>query len=249
MTKLKPALLASFVYLKQFLARKAELPYRDWVLDSGAYSAFNSGVVIDNLEYIETAKQLLATDPTLTEVFALDVIGDWRATLKNTEQAWEAGLPAIPAFHPVDDPWDILPHLAKTYPKIAVGGIAPLSLEAKRPLLAKVFAKVWPKKIHGFGIASKHIVFDFPFHSVDATSWSMQPQRYGRWLAFDSKYIRARNVSLRAELEWYMKLEQRMKNRWTREMQLLGEGETNTLRLATSGSAAEAALLKSVFDV
>ena len=36
---LSPALLVSYVYLKPFLANRHRYCYRDWVMDSGAFSA------------------------------------------------------------------------------------------------------------------------------------------------------------------------------------------------------------------
>ncbi len=45
-------------------------------MDSGAYSAWNSGEVIDLADYENKCHQLLAQDPTLKEIIALDVIND-----------------------------------------------------------------------------------------------------------------------------------------------------------------------------
>ena len=42
-----PGLLVSFVYLRSFLGIRARCAMRDWVLDSGAYSAHNSGGGMD----------------------------------------------------------------------------------------------------------------------------------------------------------------------------------------------------------
>src|SRR5688572_4426105 len=64
-----PGLLVSYVYLKQFDQHRARFHFRDWVMDSGAFSAHNSGKTIDLQEFTELAKQRLATDPQLTEVF------------------------------------------------------------------------------------------------------------------------------------------------------------------------------------
>ena len=89
--RLAPALLVSYYYLEPFLKNQSGYVYRDWVLDSGAYSAFNSGATIDLEKYIEKCLELMESDPTLTEIFALDVIGDHKASLKNTERMWDAG--------------------------------------------------------------------------------------------------------------------------------------------------------------
>ena len=48
---LAPALLVSFFYLNLFQDNRHQFHFRDWVLDSGAFSAHNSGVEI-NLQCI-----------------------------------------------------------------------------------------------------------------------------------------------------------------------------------------------------
>src|SRR5262249_2164969 len=150
---------------------------------SGAFSAHQSGKEIRLEEYIETAKQLMETDKQLVEVFALDVIDDWKASLKNCEAMWEAGVPAIPAFH-IGEPEEALIHLARHYPKIALGGVALLRGEKKLSWARQCFARVYPHRIHGFGFGSEKAVLSLPFHSVDATNWELGPCRFGRWQSF-----------------------------------------------------------------
>ena len=82
-----PSLLISFYYLKGFLENRHKYAIRDWVLDSGAFSAHNSGVEIDLDEYMATCKDLMQSDDQLMEIFSLDVIGDWQASLKNTDRS------------------------------------------------------------------------------------------------------------------------------------------------------------------
>jgi hypothetical protein len=143
-----PALLVSYVYREPFLRDQAKYRYRDWVLDSGAFSAYVSGAVIENRAFIEEAKRLLATDKTLTEVFALDVIGDYKTSLRNCEEAWEQGLPAIPTYH-AGEPESHLRDIAKRFPKIALGGV--VGSKNKLSWAKQCFARVYPKRIHGFG--------------------------------------------------------------------------------------------------
>lgn len=223
----EPALLVSYVYLKQFLKNRARYVYRDWVMDSGAFSAHHSGNVIVLQDFINTAKQHLATDPKLTEVFALDVIGDWRASLKNAEEMWRQGVKAIPTFH-VGEPWSHLKHLAANYPKIALGGMVGLKATAKKQFIGECFGRVWPCKMHGFGVGSEDIIMSFPFHSVDATNWEMGPCAFGRWAAYGGANlsIRGGKHNLKAEVEHYLKIERNARQRWRKEMALLGERET-----------------------
>ena len=126
-----PALLCSYWFLKKFLESRPRYKFRDWALDSGAFSAHNSGAVIDLQEYIDTCLELMESDSQLSDIFALDVIGDHEATLKNTEEMWRQGVEAIPCYH-VGEPEDYLYHIAKEFPKIALGGVALMTNKTKR---------------------------------------------------------------------------------------------------------------------
>lgn len=227
-----PALLVSYYYLDQFLKNRHRYHYRDWVMDSGAYSAHNSGVEIRLQDYIDCCKKLMIEDPTLTEIYALDVIGDWKASLANTEQMWAQGVPAIPCFH-VNEPWDALMHIAKNYPKIAFGGVAQIGSKKALAWAGQCFARVWPKKVHGFAMCSEKVVMSLPFHSVDSTSWEVGPCRFGNWRAFGGQRVSVRGSqqNLRAEVEWYLELERKARVRWKKEMVVL-EQVAPTERLA-----------------
>ncbi len=195
-------------------------------------------------------------DPTLTEVFALDVIGDWKESLNNTEEMWRQGIPAIPCFH-YGEPWELLKRLAKDYPKIAIGGC--VGKRDKDKFAGQCFARVWPKKLHGFGFGSEQSIMLYPWHSVDATNWEIGPCKFGRWASFGNANISVRGSqqNLRAEVEWYLELERKARNRWKKEMAQLatlpvlglaingqGQGEVNgaladpTVRLVALGDVA-----------
>lgn len=215
-----PALLVSFYYLQPFLRYKHEYVYRDWALDSGAFSAHNSGKTVDLTEYIETAKRLQAEDPTLTEVFSLDVIGDHRASIRNCEAMWKAGVNAIPTYH-LGSPVDALKGIARDYPKIALGGVALKKAGVKRQFAAACFAQVWPCRIHGFGYGSPEHIMAFPWHSTDATNWELGPCGFGRWRSFGAMSVRGSSQNLRSEVEFYLKLERQARSRWSNEMRIL----------------------------
>jgi hypothetical protein len=214
-----PALLVSFYYLKRFLRVRDRLTFRDWSMDSGAYSAANSGVKIDLAEYIETCKELMATDPMLVEVFSLDVIGDHKASRKNTEAMWKAGVECIPTFH-LHEPDSALIAMAKDYPKISLGGV--VGYRDKNDWAAQCFARVWPKRIHGLGFGSEQSVLSLPFESVDATNWETGPAKFGRWQTYGELSVpHSRGLDLRSEVEWYLKLEDRARIKWRNEMAML----------------------------
>ncbi len=227
-----PALLVSYFYLKPFLANQSQYCYRDWVMDSGAFSAHASGVAIDLDEYIACCKKLLKTDKTLTEVFALDVIGDAAASKINCEKMWAAGVPAIPCYH-YGSPESALMEMAAKYPKIAIGGCARMKGGAKMEFARQCFARVWPKKIHGFGFGSEKAIMTLPFHSVDATNWEMGPCAFGNWQQFGKMSVRGSNQDLRGEVAHYLAIEERARLRWRKEMKQLEAIGSPTVRLAT----------------
>ncbi len=230
-----PGLLVSYFYLPQFLKNRHRYHYRDWVIDSGAFSAHNSGVEIKLQDYIDCCKKLMAEDPTLTEIYSLDVIGDWKGSLKNTEEMWKQGVPAIPCYH-ANEPWHALLSMAKEYPKIALGGVALAKSGKKMAWASQCFARVWPKKVHGFAYCSERAVMGLPFHSVDATNWEIGPCKYGQWRAFGGQRVSVRGSkqNLRAEVEWYLELERKARARWRKEMAKLEE-IAPTVRLALGG--------------
>lgn len=228
--EIAPALLVSYIYLEPFLKNQHRYAYRDWVMDSGAFSAHASGTEINLRDYIDCCKRLSDKDKTLTEVFALDVIGDWKASLKNTKRMWKQGVEAIPCFH-YGEPWTVLKGLCKDYPKVAIGGC--VGMRDKDAFAGQCFARVWPHKLHGFGFGSEKSLMLYPWHSVDATNWEMGPCAYGRWNAFGGKLsVRGSQQNLRAEVEWFLDLERRARDRWRKEMLKL-EGDGRTVRLAS----------------
>lgn len=246
-----PSLLISYYYLKKFVDNQHRYHYRDWVMDSGAFSAHNSGKDIQLKDYIECCKGLILNDPTLTEIFSLDVIGDYKGTKVNTEEMWRHDIPAIPCFH-YGEPWTILKEYCEEYPKVAIGGCVGKMDKVK--FAGQCFARQWPHKFHGFGFGSELGVLAFPWHSVDATSWETGPCGFGKWRSFDNAYLSVRGSSqnLRSEVLWYLDLEKRSREKWQKEMLLLeelypipplyrGKGSKGTLpvsiRLAESGSA------------
>jgi hypothetical protein len=220
----RPALLVSFFYLRNFLKKRGRWAIRDWAMDSGAFSAANAGARIDLHEFTDTAVRLLHEDPQLSEVYSLDVIGgDWRETERNTQYMWSRGVPAIPAWHK-GEPWDVLEAYAREYPKIALGGLVGMRSGAKRDLAKECFRRIWaaagPKPVHGFGLISEETLLAVPFHSVDATNWEIGPCRFGEWKSAKGAQlsIRGSRQPLRVEVEWYLALERRVRERWRREI-------------------------------
>lgn len=246
--KVCPAVLSSYYYLKPFLKNRHGGTIRNWILDSGAFSAFNSGVSISLEEFTDEALRLQETDPTLKEIYALDVIGDWKASERNTEFMWKRGVRALPTWH-AGEPWELLTHLAKAYPKIGIGGLVGILPQVKPKIVERVFALAWPAKMHGFGVADEKLLTKFPFHSADATSW-VRASKYGIWSAFDHVQlpVRMRGREMRqsfdVEVRHYLRVEKRVRDRWAATMRKQGWDDAPTVRLALLGQPEEFRYMK-----
>ncbi len=233
-----PALLVSYYYVEPFLKNRTEYQYRDWIMDSGAFSAHNSGAKIDLNRYIDKCLELFANDMTLTEVFALDVIPAdpnpatvakaMEQSIKNTEEMWRQGVPAIPCYH-AGEPEEALMHIAKNYPKIALGGVAGniTAADHKWNFFEQCFARIWPKRVHGFGISTDKLVHGLPFHSVDATNWEIGPCAFGNWQKFGAMSVRGSKQDLRSQVKFYLDMEAKARVRWKNEMAVLDAMDVN----------------------
>ena len=217
-----PSILHSYFYLDNFLKMKDEFRYRDWVMDSGAFSAFNSGKKIELARYIDVCHNLMSEDKTLVEIYSLDVIGDHKQSLKNCDELWRNGIPAIPCYH-VGEPWDVLTSIAKDYPKIAIGGSVGLSANARMAWCRQVFARVYPCRVHGFGIGGGNQILSLPWHSVDATSWCLQPQAFGQWKMFGGSFPARGKLNIRSQVEWYLRLERIASARWAKQLDVISK--------------------------
>ena len=226
-TRERPSVLVSYAYFKRFQKAREKTPlyYRDWVLDSGAYTAHTSGKPVELAAYLMFCKHWIARDPRLTEVFSLDVIGDWKASDANTRKLWAAGIQAIPTFH-YGEPFDVLRGLARDYPKIAIGGAVKVSMKEKMGWVQDVFAAVWPKKIHGLAMIADQLVRAVPLHSVDASSWEFTSRCFATYTAFNNAILYGAGISsgvrdYYVEIAHYLKLETEIQFLWRREMKEL----------------------------
>ncbi len=224
MTEL-PSFLSAYPSLKDW-RQGGRVHYSDWVLDSGAYSVWASGGQVDLGKYIAQCQECFTWPSPPSQVFSLDVIGDWRESRKNTERMWEAGVKATPCYH-LGEPWDVLLSLAKDYPRIAIGGIARSPGKVKLEFAKQCFARVWPKVVHGFALCNRRWVEALPFASVDSASWFLQPVRYGLHKALSSTgrevSVRRGGVSsLKCEVDFYLDLQAEMRQKWAKQMEQIG---------------------------
>ncbi|MFW6272194.1 MAG: hypothetical protein ACOC2U_00225, partial [bacterium] len=154
----------------------------DLFIDSGAFSAWTQNIKIDINDYIKFIKN----HENVISVYAnLDVIGiggkmpnkkTAQLTLKNQKLMERAGLNPIPVYH-YGEPFSYLKRYVNNYEYLAIG-VAGNSGNKLIPWLDKCFSdyicdkKGNPKiKVHGFAVIGFHLLFRYPWYSVDSTSW------------------------------------------------------------------------------
>lgn len=219
-----PAILVSYYYITGFLDQQEKYRYRDWMMDSGAFSAYNSGAEIDLHEYIDICHLLRKEDPTLAEIIALDVIGSGEGSLKNAIVMREAGLDVIPVFH-IGEDWGILKEYCAGWNKVGLSCRFGEPITQSYKFYDQCFARAWPKKFHSFGWMDEKMLMKYPFHSADSSSWEVGPCAFGNWKYFGKLPIYGSNQNLKTQVDWYLGLEERLRGRWRKEMALLRERE------------------------
>jgi len=146
---------------------------KKYILDSGAFTAFNKGTKIDIDEYIEFVR--LHSD-LFDYCISLDVIGNAKDSYHNWKYIQSKGVNVIPVFHlGTDEKW-LLRYLKQT-DYIGIGAIAKLNTNQRVMGLTRIWkdylidsnqkAKV---KVHGLGLTSIGIVLRYPWYSLDSAS-------------------------------------------------------------------------------
>lgn len=141
------------------------------ILDSGAYTAYNKGKVIDIDKYIEFYNTYKSD---LFNCFNLDKIGDGKGSYKNWVHLKRNGVDAIPVFHIGSDEKWLKRYMSKT-DFIGIGAIASMSSTKRKLGLDRVFKEYFTNdkgqatyKIHGLGLTAPSILEGYPWYSVDS---------------------------------------------------------------------------------
>lgn len=151
--------------------------------DSGAHSARTLGIHLDVESY---GAWLHKWHDQFTVYANLDVIYGPRATYQNQQVLEDMGLSPMPVFH-TGEPWSWLErYLDDGYTYIALGKLLGNPWKALRPWLAQAFRIAEGRAVfHGFGLTAWQAVREFPWYSVDSSSWT-SPYRWGTLTLFDS---------------------------------------------------------------
>lgn len=154
-------------------------------LDSGAFSAANSGATIDLEEF---AAFYLEHRELFEVVSSLDVIGDPRGSERNLHTLRKKGVPALAVWH-MTSSLDELDRVAAENEHFAIGGMVPYVRKERlrNAVLERAWEriyKVWPRKVHAFGVTESSVLLGFPWHSVDSSA-AIMSAAYGTVYEFN----------------------------------------------------------------
>lgn len=170
------------------------------LIDSGAFSAFNTGATIDPVEYMDWAKKIHWADNWA----ALDDIsGDYRKGMKNAEQF------GFPTFHD-SDPEEILPDLIDISRErgnwLGIGLVPPRS--RRSDWLARNLEKIPPDiHVHGWALGA-YAQTQKRIDSFDSTHWWREAMKmrsnlpwltYGESLELTVKKVQRMNRTIEQE--------------------------------------------------
>jgi hypothetical protein len=168
-------LLESYHYVKkQERVDKMRNDKMSVFMDSGAFSAFTLGEVIDLKAYCDYIK---TNQDVILCASVLDGIGDPLLTYQNQCAMEAQGVRPLPCFHWGEDE-RYLEHYVANYEYITLGGMVPHSTAENKLWLDRIWEKYLcdslgkPKlKVHGFGMTSIPLMLRYPWFSVDSSSW------------------------------------------------------------------------------
>lgn len=165
------------------------------VLDSGAFSAANSGKPINLLEY---ARFLRGNAHLFDWCASLDVIGDPARSFANWQALRASCAAVVPAVHCGTDLQWLQRYMDTGVRRVAFGGLVPYAKTLRhtaspaRQWLDAAFSMVQGAQlaVHGFGVTGRSIVFAYPWNTVDS-SVALAKTRYREVLQPDGRALPA----------------------------------------------------------
>ena len=159
-----PVLLSYSCY-SDWLDKGYQQSFSRILIDSGAYSEFNSGVKVDVCAYVDWAARWTGHADAIAGVD--DIKGDWRKSLRNYEMFPHG----FPTFHETDPPELLADLIALAQSRkqwLGIGLMPPR--EGKEDWVRNALSQI-PEGIHVHGWAMRRYTHVRRFDSVDSTNW------------------------------------------------------------------------------
>jgi len=200
----------SALFSYHFIKNPAKLyaMFKDWepdniILDSGAFSVWSNNGFIDIDKYAEFCVEFRRIVPKHIRVYVvnLDVLpGKFgiRPTMQQREESaqrgWDnmcyleaKGLKVIHVYHQHESiQW--LERMRNHMDYIGISPANDVGMDEKLQFLRETFSEIKDTiRTHGFAVTSDKQLYQFPFFSVDSSSWTA-PARFGRIPIFRDDY-------------------------------------------------------------
>lgn len=143
------------------------------IIDSGAFSAFNSGVVISLDDYCRFLEQI--NYQRFEATVQLDVVFNGEATKKNFEIMRSRGFNVCPVFTRGDD-FAYFDQLVARDEYVFVGGVQKGAMA--KPFAKKCLERSRGKKVHYLAFVKPDFLNHYRPYSTDSSTWSNSSQ-YG----------------------------------------------------------------------
>jgi hypothetical protein len=152
----------------------------DLFLDSGAFTAFTKGVIIDPKRYAK----FIQDSACWSTCSNIDHIGKGEEAAQksydNLKILESLGVQVSPVFHVREPNRWLQRYLDEGYPYVFIGGMVPESTGWLNERLDGLWGDILCKpdgtpkiKVHGFGLTDQLLMFRYPWFSVDSSSWLM----------------------------------------------------------------------------
>jgi hypothetical protein len=157
-------------------------PFNAWIkqhsadvrllIDSGAFTAWRGGKVIELDDYCRFL-EALPVHPW--RYFALDVVGDPAATMRNFEAMIRRGFKPVPIFTRGEDV-SVLEDYYKHSDVVGIGGL--VGTPKKKPFVNGVMKRIGKRRVHFLGFTGEDYLKFYRPYMCDSNSWDYGDQ-YG----------------------------------------------------------------------
>ncbi len=167
--------LESYHYVKnETYLKQVRADGKQFFLDSGAFSAFTQGAVIDLDKFCDYCH---SNADVIRMVSVLDAIGDCDGTWNNQVRMESRGVKPLPCYH-YGEPTEAVDWYCRNYEYITIGGMVPVPNGQLKIWLDRIWGEHLtdsdgkPRcKVHGFGLTSPELMNRYPWYSVDSSTW------------------------------------------------------------------------------
>ena len=184
-------ILISFAYagrnqkFNDLVTSESEKGNVNLMVDSGAFTLFNSKKKLDWLTLDNYCKYIDANNHKIEKYVMLDVIGNDHASKNNYETMVQRGYNPMFVFTMADTNFNYLKDARKNNEHICVAGGVTTKGDWTLKRIQDVY-KITQGKLHGLGFVAYPKMYQLPLHSVDSSSWVQSSQVYGNLSYFDN---------------------------------------------------------------